>query len=119
MRGFLVKISTAAAIAAAMTIVVEQPPGVVDDRALVNAFKNGDEWLTCGRDYAETHFSPLQPINTTNVSRVGLAWSRETESPSGAGIEATRLSRMVSSAEAVRPRRNRPDSKHQNLGKRR
>ena len=35
----------------------------VDDRALRDAPKNGDEWLTYGRDYAETHYSPLSQIN--------------------------------------------------------
>ncbi len=63
----------------------------VDDKALKNAAKNGDEWLTYGRDYAETHFSPLNQINASNVKRLGLAWSWETESPSGARIESTPL----------------------------
>jgi glucose dehydrogenase len=47
-------------------------PGKVDTSALRNAGKNGDEWLSYGRDYAETHFSPLRQIDTTNVKRV---WS--------------------------------------------
>src|SRR5271154_4129056 len=53
----------------------------VDDGALKNAAKSGDEWLTYGRDYAETHYSPLKQIDTTNVSRLGLAWSWETDRP--------------------------------------
>jgi quinohemoprotein ethanol dehydrogenase len=63
----------------------------VDDDALKNAAKNSDEWVTYGRDYAETHFSPLKQIDTTNVSRLGLAWSWNTESPKGGRIEATPL----------------------------
>src|SRR5262245_38509356 len=63
----------------------------VDDRALRNAGKNADEWLTYGRDYAETHYSPLKQIDTTNVNRLGLAWSWDTESPAGARVEATPL----------------------------
>lgn len=63
----------------------------VDDNVLKNATKNGDEWVTYGRDYAETHYSPLRQIDTTNVSRLGLAWSWETESPSGGRIEGTPL----------------------------
>ena len=70
---------------------VAQQPKRVDDNALKNAAKNGDEWLTYGRDYAETHFSPLKQIDTSNVKRLGLAWSWETESPAGARIEATPL----------------------------
>jgi quinohemoprotein ethanol dehydrogenase len=91
MRVFPVKISAAAAVAAAVTIVVGQQSHVVDDRALVNAAKNADEWITYGHDYANTHFSPLKQINTTNVSHLGLAWSWETESPANARIEATPL----------------------------
>jgi quinohemoprotein ethanol dehydrogenase len=63
----------------------------VDNNALRNAAKNGDEWLTYGRDYAETHFSPLKQIDVSNVKRLGLAWSWETESPSGGRLEATPL----------------------------
>src|SRR3984885_8643895 len=68
-----------------------QQPKRIDDNALKNAAKNGDEWLTYGRDYAETHYSPLKQIDTTSVKRLGLAWSWETESPSGGRIESTPL----------------------------
>jgi len=63
----------------------------VDDAALRNAAKNAEEWVTYGRDYSETHFSPLKQIDATNVKRLGLAWSYETDSPAGANIEATPL----------------------------
>jgi quinohemoprotein ethanol dehydrogenase len=63
----------------------------VDQNALKNAAKNGDEWVTYGRDYAETHYSPLKQIDPTNVSRLGLAWSWETGSPSGGRVEGTPL----------------------------
>ncbi len=53
----------------------------IDDNTLKNAATNGDEWLTYGRDYAETHFSPLKQIDASNVKRLGLAWSWDTESP--------------------------------------
>lgn len=33
------------------------------------------EWLSYGRDYAETRFSPLDEIDVKNVDRLGLAWS--------------------------------------------
>jgi alcohol dehydrogenase (cytochrome c)/quinohemoprotein ethanol dehydrogenase len=32
------------------------------------------DWLTYGRTYDEQRFSPLQQINTENVSRMALAW---------------------------------------------
>lgn len=35
------------------------------------------EWVTYGRDYAETHHSPLTQIDASNVARLGLAWSVE------------------------------------------
>jgi quinohemoprotein ethanol dehydrogenase len=68
-----------------------QQPKRVDDNALKNAAKNSEEWLTYGRDYAETHYSPLKQIDTSNVKQLGLAWSWETESPSGGRIESTPL----------------------------
>src|SRR5262245_17345906 len=36
-----------------------------------------EEWVTYGRDYAETHHSPLKQIDAANVARLGLAWSVE------------------------------------------
>jgi quinohemoprotein ethanol dehydrogenase len=50
----------------------------VDQNALKRAASQPNEWLTYGRDYAETHYSPLKEINDQNVSRLGLAWSWET-----------------------------------------
>ena len=47
----------------------------VDDLALKNAGKTGEEWLTYGLTPGETRYSPLKQIDTTNVSRLGLSWS--------------------------------------------
>ncbi len=44
----------------------------VTDAVLRNAAKNADEWVTYGRDYSETHFSPLKQIDASNVKRLGL-----------------------------------------------
>jgi quinohemoprotein ethanol dehydrogenase len=60
----------------------------VDDGALRRAAP--EEWLTHGRDYAETHFSPLTQIDDRNVSRLGLAWYYDTESAPGT-LEAAPL----------------------------
>ena len=87
----------AAVAATAFLIPAQQPRPTaakqtkVNDAALRNAAKNAEEWVTYGRDYSETHFSPLKQIDTTNVKRLGLAWSYETESPTGANIEGTPL----------------------------
>ncbi len=62
----------------------------VDDVALRNAGKTGDEWLTYGLTPQETRYSPLKQIDATNVSRLGLAWSYDV-GPGGGGQEATPL----------------------------
>src|ERR1700681_2806372 len=68
----------AAAMALSSSIAMGQQK--VNDKALVNAPKNGDEWLTNGRDYSEERYSPLKQIDTNNVSRLGLAWYYDTVS---------------------------------------
>src|SRR5580658_9772839 len=70
-------------------LALAQQPKRVDDSALRKAAP--DELVTYGRDYAETHFSPLKQINADNVGRLGLAWSWETESPIGGRVEGTPL----------------------------
>jgi PQQ-dependent dehydrogenase (methanol/ethanol family) len=62
-------LSMGAAIASAQT------GRKVDDTVLRNTAKSGEEWLTYGQNPGETRFSPLNQINDTNVSRLGLAWS--------------------------------------------
>src|SRR5690349_9814156 len=46
------------------------------------------EWVNTSLDAAETRYSPLDQINTSNVSRLGLAWYYDTHSALGA-LEAT------------------------------
>ena len=62
----------------------------VDEAALKNAGRTGDEWLTYGLTQAETRYSPLNQINAGNVKRLGLAWSYDLGS-GGGGQEATPL----------------------------
>jgi quinohemoprotein ethanol dehydrogenase len=62
----------------------------VDDLALRNAGKSGEEWLAYGLTPGETRYSPLKQIDTTNVGRLGLAWSYEI-GPGGGNQEATPL----------------------------
>ena len=61
---------------AAVSMMLGQKPKPVDDNNLRKAAP--DEWITYGRDYSETHFSPLKQINAGNVGGLGLAWSWET-----------------------------------------
>lgn len=60
---------------AAITAIQAQAPRQVSERTLLDAPMN--EWVSYGRDYAETHHSPLTQIDAGNVSRLGLAWSVE------------------------------------------
>jgi quinohemoprotein ethanol dehydrogenase len=62
----------------------------VDDLALRNAGKTGEEWLTYGLNQGETRYSPLKQIDTSNVSRLGLSWLYDV-GPGGGNQEATLL----------------------------
>src|SRR5436853_3645371 len=62
----------------------------VDDLALRNAGRTGEEWVSYGMTPGETRYSPLKQIDTTNVSRLGLNWSYDI-GPGGGGQEATPL----------------------------
>ena len=64
-----------ALLLAAASFASAQTPHRIDDAALRNAGKSGAEWLTYGLTQGETRYSPLNQINTTNVSRLGQAWS--------------------------------------------
>src|SRR5262245_33657168 len=73
-----------------VAVMAAQQPRRIDDAALKNAGKNGDEWLTYGLTQAETRYSALNQINTTNVSRLGLAWAYDLGT-GGGGQEGTPL----------------------------
>jgi quinohemoprotein ethanol dehydrogenase len=62
----------------------------IDDTALKNAGKTGEEWLSYGLTPGETRYSPLKQIDATNVSRLGLEWSFDI-GPGGGGQESTPL----------------------------
>ncbi len=61
--------------------------GKIDDAALRNVDSRRGDWITHGRDYAETRFSPLKQIGSTNVKDLGLVWSFDTQT--NRGLEAT------------------------------
>jgi len=69
------------AIAVAITIGVSTAGAQqnVDANVLKNAGTPQDalqgDWLSYGRSLGETRYSPLNQINTSNVSRLGLAWT--------------------------------------------
>ncbi len=71
-------------------IAVGQQARPVDDAALRNAGKTGGDWLTYGLNPGESRYSPLNQINASNVSRLGLDWSYDL-GPGGGSQEATPL----------------------------
>jgi PQQ-dependent dehydrogenase (methanol/ethanol family) len=80
--------SPAVLFALAVTL-SSHPPAAgqgVDDAAIASA--PPAEWLTYGRDYAETHHSPLVRVNADNVARLGVAWTYDVPT-TGARLEAT------------------------------
>ena len=71
-------------------IVAGQQMRRIDDLALKNIGKTGEDWVTYGLTPQETRYSPLKQIDTSNVSRLGLAWSFDLGT-GGGNQEATPL----------------------------
>ena len=61
-------------VALSLTALARQAPKVDDAR--LRAPGTG-EWVSYGRDYAETHHSPLTQIDQATVSRLAPVWSVE------------------------------------------
>ena len=55
----------------------------VNNKTLLSAGKTGDEWLMNAGNYGATRYSPLKQIDSSNVSRLGLAWYYDTQSLPG------------------------------------
>src|SRR5918911_110261 len=87
LRGLLF---SGAAFLLATWVVLGQQARRLDDAAIRNAGKTGEEWVTYGLTPGETRYSPLKQIDRTNVSRLGLTWSYDI-GPGGGNQEATPL----------------------------
>ncbi len=61
----------------------------VTTERLLNAGQESQNWLSHGRTYDESRYSPLNAINEKTVNQLGLAWSFEF--PDHDGLEATPL----------------------------
>ncbi len=61
----------------------------VPQERLDQASQDGADWLTHGRDYDETRYSPLSIVNDGNVAQLGLAWSFDLQT--FRGLESTPL----------------------------
>ena len=55
----------------------------VNTERLLAADGEPGSWLTTGRNYGEDRFSPLDQINDTNVSGLGLAWYADIDTERG------------------------------------
>ena len=73
---------------AAISMAMAQQSRPVDDAALKDAGKTGEEWISYNVNWSEQRYSPLNQINATNVSRLGLAWYFDI--PSAPGRPQTR-----------------------------
>ncbi len=71
----------------AQTKPAEAAYGQIDRARLFSADKHPDQWLTSGRDFGKSHYSPLAQINKETVSRLGFAWAYDTHTIRG--LEAT------------------------------
>ena len=57
---------------------VQSTVGLITDERIINLeSEEPGNWLSHGRTYEETRFSPLTQINKQNVSNLGLAWYKD------------------------------------------
>src|SRR5688500_7060140 len=52
--------------------------GRVDAQRVLALQGEPGQWLTGGRDFGKTHYSPLDTIDRDNVARLGFAWELQT-----------------------------------------
>jgi PQQ-dependent dehydrogenase (methanol/ethanol family) len=70
-------LSLVALFAVTIRLAALQQSRQVDDGALADAGKTGEEWITYNINWAEQRYSPLNQINATNVSKLVPAWSAD------------------------------------------
>ena len=84
MRRFLAAVIWMGASIGVATLSAQQPhPAALDAKVDATVLKNAGtpndalpgSWLSYGRSLSETRYSPLNQINTSNVNRLGLAWT--------------------------------------------
>ena len=85
----LVSLVTAVAVACFCLRAISLQAKPVTQQRLASAAVDAENWLSHGRDLAETRFSPLADIERSNVDRLGLAWSYDF--PDTRGLEGTPL----------------------------
>src|SRR6267143_2204225 len=66
--------------------------------SFLGSHANGESWPTYGRTHAETHYSPLQDINGSTISRLKLAWSYELDTSERADSQPLEVNGIVYAA---------------------
>ena len=79
--------ATALGLAASGTAQVAAPAGWVDQTRMLGAAGDAANWLGHGRTWDEQRFSPLDQINSGNISQIALAFAVELDT--NRGQEAT------------------------------
>src|SRR5215831_13719424 len=64
-------------------VAIAQQPRRVDDAALKDAGKNGEDWISYNMNWSEQRYSPLNQVNASNVGRLGIGW--DTDIPAAPG----------------------------------
>ena len=78
-----------ALITSSVWLATAEQSRTVNNGALKNGGKTGEDWLTYGLTLSETRFSPLESINANNVRQLDLVWSYDLGS--GGGPQGTPL----------------------------
>ncbi|MDY6983727.1 MAG: PQQ-dependent dehydrogenase, methanol/ethanol family, partial [Pseudomonadota bacterium] len=73
----------------ALSAFAQRGPADVDAQRLLNADAERGNWMSYGRTYDEKRFSPLDQIDDTNVSQLGLQWF--VDLPTNQNVETTPL----------------------------
>ena len=79
----------AAAAGLALAVALATANSADFGKRVVAADQDGSNWLTHGRNYAESRHSPLSRVDAGNVGRLGLAWYADFDTDRGQ--EATPL----------------------------
>lgn len=61
--------------------------GAISTERLLTSDSAPEDWLTGGRDWQQSYYSPLKQIDRNNVGRLGFAWEYDIETTDG--FEAT------------------------------
>jgi quinohemoprotein ethanol dehydrogenase len=64
------------------------------DRVLADE-RSGTDWPVNGRDFGETHFSPLKQVTDKNIQKLGLAWYLDIDSPMGMSSEPIEVDGVI------------------------